>query len=106
VGARTLHLPIHEAVCRRVLGMALGRAGQRVQGLRHVDAAAKVFEERGARIELAKTLLAGAEQGLAAGQPVDAAVQRVRLTQVVEMATTLRLDADRAAAAALLERLG
>jgi class 3 adenylate cyclase/tetratricopeptide (TPR) repeat protein len=105
VGARTLHLPIHEAVCRRLLGVALGRAGQRVQGLRHLDAAANVFKERGARIELTKTLMAMAELELSTGHPANAEDLRAQLRQIVDMAASLRLDADRASAESLLERL-
>ncbi len=58
VRARTLQLSAHEAVGRRALGAALIRTGDALQGHRHLDAAAAAFEQMGARIERATTLLA------------------------------------------------
>ncbi len=58
VRARTLQLSAHEAVGRRALGAALIRTGDALQGRRHLDAAAAAFEQMGARIERATTLLA------------------------------------------------
>jgi tetratricopeptide (TPR) repeat protein len=56
VRGRTLRLPIHEAVCRRALGLALVHAGDTAHGRKHLEAAAGVFEQSGARTELTRTL--------------------------------------------------
>jgi hypothetical protein len=61
VRARTLHLPVHEAVGRRALGVAIVHAGDRSQGLKHLEAAAAVFQRIGALTESARTVQAIAE---------------------------------------------
>jgi adenylate cyclase len=105
VRARTLHLPVHEAVGRRAMGLALVHTGDAAQGRKHLEAAAAAFEQMGARIEWARTLLALAELEASSGDPADAATLRTRLKQVVDLTTSLRLDADRAVALNLLARL-
>jgi hypothetical protein len=105
VRARTLHLPVHEAVGRRALGVALVRTGDGVQGRRHLEAAAAAFEQMGARIDWAKTLLVLADLESNAEEGGDAAMLRARLKQLVDLATSLRLDGDRAVALNLSARL-
>jgi hypothetical protein len=105
VRSRTLRLPVHEAVCRRALGLALVHAGDTVQGRKHLEAAATVFEHRGARIEWTKTLLAMSELEHGTGDPAESETRRARLKLVVELTTSLRLDADRAVALNLSARL-
>jgi adenylate cyclase len=105
VRARTLHLPIHEAVVRRALGLALVRTGDALQGRRHLEAAAAAFEQMGARIDWAKTLLVLADLESNAEERGDVAMLRARLKQVVDLATSLRLDGDRAVALNLSARL-
>jgi adenylate cyclase len=105
VRARTLHLPMHEAVGRRALGVALVRTGDAVQGRRHLEAAAAAFEQMGARIDWAKTLLVLAELESNTENLADTTTLRARLKQVVELATSLRLDGDRAVALNLSARL-
>jgi tetratricopeptide (TPR) repeat protein len=106
VRARTLHLPVHEAVGRRALGLALVHAGDAVQGRKHLEAAAAAFEQMGARIDWTKTLLvlAQVESG-PEGRLAEAGTLRARLKVVVDLATSLRLDADRAVALNLLAGL-
>ena len=105
VRARTLHLPIHEAVSRRALGLALVRTGDALQGRKHLEAAAAAFEQLGARIDWAKTLLALAELDSSSDDVTDTATLRARLKQVVDLTTQLRLDADRAVALNLSAQL-
>jgi hypothetical protein len=105
VRARTLHLPFHEAVGRRALGVALVRTGDEVQGRKHLEAAAAAFEQIGARIDWAKTVLVLAELESNAEDLADVAKLRARLKQVVDLTTSLRLDADRAVALNLSARL-
>jgi tetratricopeptide (TPR) repeat protein len=105
VRARTLHLPFHEAVGRRALGVALVRTGDAVQGRKHLEAAAAAFEQIGARIDWAKTLLVLAELESDADDLADVAPLRARLKQVVDLTTSLRLDGDRAVALNLSARL-
>jgi adenylate cyclase len=105
VRARTLHLPIHEAVSRRALGLALVRTGDALQGRKHLEAAAVAFEQMGARIQWAKTLLVLAELDSSSDPVTDTATLRGRLKQVVDLTTQLRLDADRAVALNLSAQL-
>jgi hypothetical protein len=105
VRARTLHLPLHEAVGRRALGVAMVRTGDAVQGRKHLEAAAAAFEQIGARIDWAKTLLVVAELDSNAEDLADVATLRARLKQVVDLTTSLRLDGDRAVALNLSARL-
>jgi hypothetical protein len=105
VRARMLHLPVHEAVGRRALGLALVHTGDVVQGRKHLEAAAGAFDQMGARIDWAKTLLALAELESNSDDLADTAALRARLKQVVDLTTSLRLDADRAVAFNLSARL-
>jgi hypothetical protein len=105
VRARTLHLPMYEAVGRRALGVALVRTGDAVQGRKHLEAAAAAFEQMGARIDWAKTLLVLADLESNTDDLTDTDTLRARLKQVVQLATSLRLDADRAVALNLSARL-
>jgi hypothetical protein len=105
VRARTLHMPVHEAVGRRALGLALVHAGDVVQGRKHLNTAASVFEQMGARIDWARTLLALAELESGSTDLADAGTPGARLKQVVELTTSLRLDADRVVAVNLSARL-
>jgi adenylate cyclase len=56
VHARTQHLPLHEAVGRRALGLALVHQGDAAQGRKHLEDAASELERMGARVELARTM--------------------------------------------------
>ncbi len=105
VRARTLHLPIHEAVSRRALGLALVRTGDVLQGRKHLETAAAAFEQLGAQIDWARTLLALAELDSSSDDFTDSTTLRARLKQVVDLTTQLRLDADRAVALNLSARL-
>jgi adenylate cyclase len=105
VHARTLRLPLHEAVARRALGLALVRTGDVVQGRRHLDAASAAFEQMGARVEWARTLLAGVEVDASTRDIADAGPLRERLMQLIELLTSLRLDGDRALALDIGARL-
>jgi adenylate cyclase len=105
VRARTLHLPVHEAVARRGLGLALVRTGDAIQGRKHLEAAAAAFEQMGAGIDWAKTLLVLVELESSSDALADDGTLRARLKQVVDLTTSLRLDADRAVALNLLARL-
>jgi hypothetical protein len=105
VRARTLHLPIHEAVSRRALGLALVHTGDALQGRKHLEAAAAAFERLDARIDWAKTLLALAELDSSSDDVTDTTTLRARLKQVVDLTTQLRLDADRAVALNLSAQL-
>lgn len=105
IHARTLHLPIHEAIVRRALGLALVQTGDAVQGRRHLEAAAAAFQQMGARIEWARTLLVVAELDSNSDSAIDAGTLRARLKQIAELTTQLRLDADRAVALNLSARL-
>jgi len=98
VRARTLHLPTHEAVSRRALGLALVRTGDALQGRKHLETAAAAFEQMGARIDWAKTLLVLAELDSSSDNFSNTTTLRTRLKQVVDLTTQLRLDADRAVA--------
>ena len=69
-----------------------------VQGRKHLDTAAAVFEQMGARIDWARTLLALAELESGSTDLADAGTLRARLKQVVDLTTSLRLDADRVVA--------
>ena len=105
VHARTLQIPLHEAVARRALGLALIRSGEAAQGRRHLDAATTVFEHLGARVEWARTLLAVADLDAGERDTADRRILRERLKQIIELTTSLRLDADRAVALNLAARL-
>jgi tetratricopeptide (TPR) repeat protein len=105
VRARTLHLRIHEAVSRRALGLALVRTGDVLQGRKHLETAATAFEQMGAQIDWAKTLLAQAELDSSSDDFTDTRTLRARLKQVVDLTTQLRLDADRAVALNLSAQL-
>jgi hypothetical protein len=105
VRARTLQLPVHEAVARRALGVALVHTGDVVQGRKHLEAAGAAFEQMGALIDWAKTLLALAELESRSVDPASAGPLRARLKQVVDLTTRLQLDADRAVALDLTARL-
>ncbi len=106
VRARTLHLPVQEAVGRRALGLALVQTGDAVQGRKHLETAAVAFEQMGARIDWTKTLLALAQiESGPEGRLAEAGTLRTRLQEVVALTTSLRLDADRAVALNLLARL-
>jgi class 3 adenylate cyclase/tetratricopeptide (TPR) repeat protein len=106
VRARTLHLPLHEAVGRRALGLALVNTGDAAQGRKHLEAAAAAFDRMGARIDWTKTLLVLAQvESRPEVRLADAAPLRARLKEVVDLTTSLRLDADRAVALNLLAQL-
>ena len=106
VRARTLHLPIHEAVSRRALGLALMHTGDAAQGRKHLEAAAAAFEQMGARVDWTKTLLALAQVESGPDEQLSGdGTLRTRLKEVVDLTTSLRLDADRAVALNLLARL-
>jgi hypothetical protein len=81
------------------------RTGDAVQGRKHLEAAAAAFEQIGARIDWAKTVLVLAELESNAEDLADVAKLRARLKQVVDLTTSLRLDADRAVALNLSARL-
>jgi hypothetical protein len=81
------------------------RTGDALQGRKHLEAAASAFEQLGARIEWAKTLLALAELDSSFGDFSDSTTLRTRLKQIVDLTAQLRLDADRAVALNLSAQL-
>ena len=67
-------------------------------------AAATAFEQMGARIQWARSLLVLAELDSSSDNPDDAETLSATLKQVVDLTTELRLDADRALALNLSAR--